>query len=112
MAGGKQALAAKLAEAHRALRADASVQFDLVPATPPTPPPAWVGTLGRFLHRIFAPIGRALGWLFSFLPDAAWVTMGLYAVLALLAAALLWMIVVRLREGAWRWPRRRRAGSR
>ena len=99
----------KLAEAHRALRADTSVQFDLRRAVPPAPPPAWLASVGRFLSRIFGPVARGFEWLFSFIPGGPWATVLLYGILAVLAGALLWMIAVRLKEGAWRWPRRRRA---
>jgi len=110
VAGGTpNPIAAKLAEAHRALRADMSVQFDLKRAVPPPPPPAWLGSVGRFLRRIFGPIARGLNWLFSFIPGGPWATVLLYGILAMLAGALVWMVAVRLKEGAWRWPRRRRA---
>lgn len=101
--------AGKLAEAHRALRADSSVQFDLAPVVPPPPPPAWAGALGRFLNRVFGPIARLLDRLFSFLPKGPWATVLMWVVLGGLTAALLWMVAIRLREGTWRWPRRRRA---
>jgi hypothetical protein len=99
--------AARLAEAHRALVADPAVQFAMSPVAPPPGPPAWVAAIGRLLERLFAPVGRLLARLFGLLPAAPWAAALLWTLLAGLAAALGWMIVVRLREGRWRWPRRR-----
>ena len=109
MAGAGIGEAGKLAEAHRALRADPSVQFDFAPPVAPTPPPAWIGTFFRLLARVFGPVARLLDRLFSLLPKGPWVAALMWIVLACLAAALVWMVAIRVREGNWRWPRRRRA---
>ena len=42
------------------------------------------------------------------MPDAPVARGLLWLLLAVLAAALLWTIFIRLREGRWRWPYRRR----
>lgn len=112
MAGGaSNGAAERLAEAHRALVADPAIQFAMGPALPPPKPPAWVEALGRFLHRIFAPIGRLIGRLLAMIPSGPWAAILLWTVLAGLAAALAWLVVVRLREGSWRLPRRRRLAA-
>ncbi len=103
--------AGQLAEAHRTLLADPAIQFTMGPVTPPPKPPAWLEALGRFLERVFAPVGRFIAWLLRFVPAGPWASILLWTVLGLLAAALVWMIVVRLREGNWRWPRRRRLAA-
>ncbi|MEG3143857.1 DUF4129 domain-containing protein [Sphingomonas sp. RT2P30] len=96
----------RFAAAHRALRADPSIQFTMQPVKPPAPPPAW---LESFFHWLaYGPIGRFFSWIASFMPDAPVARALLWALLAILAATLLWVIVVRLREGQWRLPRRRR----
>jgi hypothetical protein len=38
---------AQIAEAHRQLLADSSIQFELKAADPPQPPPDWLRELGR-----------------------------------------------------------------
>lgn len=101
--------ARRFAEAHRALLADPDVQFSMRPVAPPAKPPGWLVALGRFLNRVFAPIGRAIEWLFGLLPDVWWARAIFGGLLALLAAALVTLIALRLREGRWRLPRRRRA---
>jgi len=45
------------------------------------------------------------------MPEAPYARIFLWTVLALAAAALLWMIYQRFRHGEWRLPRRRRAVS-
>ena len=37
------------------------------------------------------PVGRFLGWLTSFMPDAPYARIFLWTVIAIAAAALLWM---------------------
>lgn len=99
--------AQRLAAAHRALRADRSIQFDLRPADPPPAPPEWLLRLGKFLGDLLAPIGRFFAWIGSFMPDAPYARIFLWTVLALLVLALLWVVVERIRHGEWRLPRRR-----
>lgn len=43
------------------MRAAADIQFAPVPPTPPPQPPEWLTALGRFLERVFAPVGEWLG---------------------------------------------------
>lgn len=98
----------RLATAHAALRADPSVQFTLTRPPPPPEPPAWLRALGRWLADLFRPIGRFLRWLSDLMPDAPYARILLWMLLAAVAAAVIWMIVERVRSGAWRWPARRR----
>lgn len=93
--------------AYRALRADSSIQFDLPRAPPPPEPPAWLEALGRFLEQLFAPVGRFLGWLLSFLPEGPYARALLWGVIAIAAAVLCWTVYRRLTTGEWRlWTRR------
>jgi hypothetical protein len=99
---------ARLAAAHRALRADPDIQFQLQPAEMPKPP-EWLLALSRWLGHALRPVGRFFKWIGSFMPDAPWARILLWTVLALAAAALLAALWIRLRDGSWRWPFRRRA---
>jgi hypothetical protein len=100
----------RFGQAYKGLRADPSVQFGLVPPNPRPKPPAWLEALGRFLKDyIFSPIGRALKWVGSFLPDAPYARIFLWSVLALAALLLIWAIYNRLRHGEWRVRLPRRA---
>lgn len=96
----------RLDAAHDALRADPAVQFTLPPVEPPPKPPEWIHTLGDWVAWALRPIGRALAWLFSWLPDAPYARLFFWGALAIVAALVLWLIVDRLRMGAWRWRRR------
>ena len=98
--------------AHRALRGDGSIQFDLPPVTPPPATPAWLKAFGHALERLFHPIGRFLAWIGHFMPDAPYARIVLWTVLALVVAAALWLGWIRLRHGEWRLPRRRRVAAR
>lgn len=77
------------AAAWAAVRADEAIQFAPVP--PPKPPetPEWLLEIGRFLERLFGPLGEFLGinW-----PVFRWVLLGLAALGAL---AVLWALVIR-----------------
>src|SRR5689334_14716735 len=84
------------------MRHDSSIQFNLAPAPAPPQPPEWLKALGRFLDKIFEPVGRFLNWLGSFFPDIAFVQFLLWAVIGLGAAALLWALYNRIRHGEWR----------
>ena len=116
MSGGNTQQAATAAErftaAHDALKADPSVQFTLAPAPPPPQPPAWLKALGEWLTEVLEPVGRFLGWISSFMPDAPYARIFLWTVIAIAAAALLWMAYQRIRYGEWRLPRRRPAPTR
>lgn len=53
---------ARAAEAHRALRADTSIQFDLQPLPPPEPMPSWFGWLGELLGNS-GPFFKGAFWI-------------------------------------------------
>jgi hypothetical protein len=110
--GGKAqeaaAAAQRLADAHRALKADSSIQFNLQPAPAPPRPPEWLIALGRAIRRMLRPVGRALDWIGSLMPDAPYARIFLWTVLAIAAAALVWMVAQRVRHGEWRLSWRRR----
>jgi hypothetical protein len=91
------------------VRHDSSIQFNLAPAPPPPQPPAWLEALGRWLDKLFEPVGRFLKWLGSFFPDAAYARILLWTVIVLGAAALLWALYNRVRHGEWRLRLPRRA---
>lgn len=91
--------------AHKALTADTSVQFDLRVPDPPPPKPAWVEALIEWLRWVLEPLGRLVSWVHSLLPDAPYARIIFWSTLAVLVAALLWLIVQRLRHGQWRLRR-------
>jgi hypothetical protein len=115
--GGSQAVAGRadqFAGAYKALRADSSVQFNLVPPTPRPKPPGWLEALLNWLdHHLFTPIGKALSWIGSFFPDAAYARILLWIVIAAGAAILAWALFNRVRHGEWslRIPRRAAPGE-
>jgi hypothetical protein len=79
----------QIAEAHRQLVADSSIQFELKAPDPPQPPPDWLVELLRLLDAAW-PVIRVLIW-------------------AALAALVLWLayhLVLRLKDGEWRWRRK------
>jgi hypothetical protein len=99
----------RLVAAHRMLRADSHIQFDAATVAPPTPAPAWLKALGRWVdHYLLQPIGKALNWIGSFLPDAPYARIILWTLLVAGVVLILWVIVQRLREGVWSRPRWRR----
>jgi hypothetical protein len=102
---------ARFREAWTELRGDEAVQFDLTPAPPPPEPPEWLRTLGERISDFFKPVGRALDWISSFMPDAPYARILLWTVLILAFAALAWVLVQRVRSGEWRLPRRWRKGD-
>jgi hypothetical protein len=101
----------QLAAAHRALRADGDVQFDMMAAPGRQPPPAWLKALGEWLEKILEPVGRFLRWIGSFMPDAPYARIFLWAMIAALALLVIWIVIDRVRHGIWRWPRWRRRRS-
>ena len=111
MANDAAGAADGLAAAHAALKADPSIQFSLQPAPPPPEPPRWLRDLGEWLGEALRPVGRFFDWLGSFMPDAPYARIFLWAVLALAALALAATVYQRIRYGEWRLPRRRRATS-
>jgi hypothetical protein len=55
------------------------------------------------------PVGRALHWIGSLMPNAPYARIFLWTVLALAAIAVLVLVFERVRHGTWRLPRLRRA---
>lgn len=108
MPAGSGASDERLVAAHRALREGGDVQFDMVRAAGPQPPPAWLKAFGEWLEKVLAPVGRFFRWISSFMPDAPYARIFLWGMIALLAALLLWMVYDRVRHGEWRLPRWRR----
>lgn len=102
------AAARRFTAAHDALRADTTVQFDLRAAPPPPKPPEWVHQLGEWVASVLRPVGRGIAWLFDLLPDAPYARILLWGILIIAVLLLLWVIVDRVRNGHWRWPRWRR----
>lgn len=102
---------ARLTEAYRSLRADPAVQFHLVKAPPPPTAPGWLRRLGHWIADLFRPLGRAIAWINRHMPDAPYARILLWSVLALVLAGLIWLVVARLRGGAWQWPYRRRRAT-
>ena len=78
--------AGRLAEAHRRLLTDDSIQFDL-PAYAPPKPPAWL-----------EPLFEALQWLAPYMIYIFW------TVVIAGAAAILLLVVLELKGVAWRFP--------
>lgn len=113
ISGGNQAAAAQADQflaAYKALRADPSLQFDLVAPPPRQKPPAWLEAVGQWLlDYVFRPIGKLLKAIGSVFPDAPYAQILLWTVLALAAAALGLAIFNRVRHGAWRLRPPRRA---
>lgn len=99
----------RLAAAHRALREGGDVQFDLPSVAPPTEPPAWLKALGEWFQALLSPVGRLIRWISSLMPDAPYARILLWTMIAVLAVLVVWMIVSRLRDGAWALPRWRPA---
>jgi hypothetical protein len=97
----------RFAAAHHALRGDPTIQFTMQPVKPPAPPPSWLINFIEWLAK--GPIGRFFSWIGRHMPEAPIARMLLWVLLAVLAATLIWVIAVRLREGQWRLPRRRKA---
>ena len=85
---------AQIAEAHRQLLADSSIQFELKMVEPPQPPPDWLRELMRLLADAWPVIRIAI-----------WVA------LAALVLWLLYHLVLRLKDGEWRWRRRGKAAA-
>ena len=100
------AAAQRFADAHRALRADPTIQFGMDRAAPlkPVEIPAWL----RWLIDLFKPVGRFFEWLTGLMPAAPYVRILLWSVIALFVLALIWMIVDRVRSGEWRVPLKRK----
>jgi hypothetical protein len=102
--------AARLEAAHRALRADPDIKFQLQRVEPPKPP-EWLVHFVNWLDHLLRPVGRAFGWIDSFLPSAPWARIFLWTVIALAAVTLAIILWRGLRDGRWEWPFRRRAAD-
>jgi hypothetical protein len=111
IAGPAQTAAERFAAAHRALRANGDIQFDLHRVPPPRPTPAWIKAVGDWIRWALRPVGRFLDWLGSFIPDAPYARILFWSVLIAAAIALGWMVWTRWQEGGWRLPRLRRPGG-
>jgi hypothetical protein len=98
----------RLAAAHRALRAGGDIQFDLPPAPGPPQPPAWLKALGEWFQTLLSPIGRLFSWISSMMPDAPYARILLWTMIAVLALLVMWLVIDRVRGGAWRMPQWRR----
>ena len=96
----------RFVSAHKALKADSSIQFDLTPPDPPAKPPSWLKNFFDWLGEVLEPVGRFFAWLTSFMPDAPYARILLWSMIALLAAALIWLVWQRLKTGQWQWRRR------
>jgi hypothetical protein len=107
MAGADGGGDERLAAAHHALRAGRDIQFDMGQTPPPRPDPAWLKSFGDWLERVLAPVGRLFKWLDGLLPDLPYVRIFFWAMVAILAALLVWIVVDRVRHGVWRLPRLR-----
>ncbi len=95
----------RFAAAHVALKADPTIQFTLQRGPPPPKPPEWLMQLGKWLGKLFEPVGRGLLWIAHRLPHWPYAKILLWGVLALVAIALVWAVYSRVRHGEWRWPR-------
>lgn len=102
---GAAELSSELASAHKALRADPAIQFNLTPVEPPPQPPSWLKDFIDWLGKTLKPV---FDWIGSILPDAPVARFLFWSLIALAVAALLWIIIDRLRHGEWRLPWRRR----
>lgn len=96
---------AQVLEAWRALRNDPAIQFDLTPVQPRPTAPGWLRSLGEWIEDVLSPVGRALQWINSLMPDAPYARIILWTALVLGAGALLWTLWKRWRSGTWLLPR-------
>lgn len=112
-ASGQGDLAANqdFVSAHKALTADKSVQFNFTAPDPPPQPPQWLKDFLEWLRDATKPVARFFDWIGQYMPDAPIARFLLWTVLALAAAALLYLIFLRLREGEWRLTRRKGAAA-
>lgn len=91
------------------MRADSSIQFNLIPTKPPQHAPHWLRAFFHLLGKRLEPIGRFLRWLGSFVPDAPYARVLLWTVLVVAAGFLGWAVYNRIRLGEWRLGRQLQA---
>lgn len=103
IAGGQETASAdeRFVSAHRALKGDSTIQFDLTRPDPPPTPPSWLKDMLDWLGDLLEPVARFFAWLTGLMPDAPYARILLWTMIALLAAALLWLAWQRLRHGQW-----------
>ncbi len=88
-AGAEAVSDARLADVHRALRADRSIQFDLPGIAPPPKPPEWLKPFLEFIQ-----------WLSPAFPYIFW------GVLAAVLLAVLYLILSNVVGIEWPWARK------
>jgi hypothetical protein len=108
MAGVEGGADPRLIAAHHALHASGDVQFKLTRMPDPPPTPEWLKAFGHWLKSVLAPVGRALNWIGSLMPDAPYARIPLWTVIVALVLLLTWVVYNRLRYGEWRMPQLRR----
>lgn len=112
ISGGSQAAAGgadNFSRAYHALRADSSVQFNLVAQNAPPKLPPWLEAILRAIGHTLEAVGRIFQWIGSFFPAAPVARFLLWAVIAVAAAALAWALYHRIRYGEWRFRLRHAA---
>jgi hypothetical protein len=97
--------------AYRSLREDGATQFNLPTTRPTAEPPAWIEAVGRFVRRLFEPVGRFFAWIDGFLPEAGLARILLWGLIGVALVAFAVMLVQRVRNGQWRWPSRAKPAS-
>jgi hypothetical protein len=106
ISGGSKAAAGgadNFARAYHALRTDPSVQFNLAPPNAPPQTPPWLHAILKAIGHTLAAIGRFLNWIGGFFPETPVARFLLWAVIALAATALVWVMYNRIRHGEWRF---------
>ncbi|MEP6784866.1 MAG: DUF4129 domain-containing protein [Sphingomonadales bacterium] len=93
-AGAEAVSDQRLAEVHRALLADRSIQFDLPGIAPPPKPPEWLKPLIEFLQ-----------WLSPAFPYIFW------GVVAVVVLTILYLILSNVVGFEWPWQRNRRSAT-
>lgn len=101
----------RLVAAHRALREDGDIQFTLARPEPPEETPQWLKKLVEWIGEVMAPVGRFLRWVTSLMPEAPYARILLWTVIAVILLLLVRMTYVRVKDGEWRLPHRRRRSA-
>lgn len=85
--------------AWKAMRAATDIQFAPISDPPPTPPPAWLVSIGHFFGQVFGWIGRVLDWLLGWLAAPLARLIGANArtiefiLIGLAAIGLVWVLI-------------------